>query len=90
MSLILVILVCDDVKVESEKTIALCYKLQEKFHQNLEKREEVFKLGKCVEANFVEITAANFYVFDKTFIIKIIGGFATYAIIIIQFYTSFN
>lgn len=84
----MVALVCDSVKTESEKTVLLCYQLQENFYNSWEERDEVFKLGKCVEANVAKITAANFFVFDKSAILKIIEAFATYSIIIIQFFTS--
>lgn len=79
-------MICDNLMSESKKTIFLCYKLQEKFYKNYFERDEIFKLGKCVKANIVKVTAANFFVFGKSAVFGIIGSFATYSIIITQFF----
>lgn len=70
---------------ESKKTSVLCYNLYEQSFGNFKLRKELFKLAKYLESNIVNITAANFFIFDKSVILGVLGAFATYSIIIIQF-----
>lgn len=85
MVLVLIVLTCDDLMSESKKTTTLCYNLYEQSYGNFKQRKELFKLAKYVRSNVVNITAANFFIFDKSAILGMLGSFATYAIIILQF-----
>ncbi|RZC39421.1 7tm 7 domain containing protein [Asbolus verrucosus] len=87
-SIAIVILSCDYVGSESDRSIFLCYKLQEQFPYDSRERMELFNLAKQITANATKITAANFFEVNKNTLFGIFGTTATYSIILLQFQGS--
>lgn len=79
---------CQWVKEEGQKTIKLCYKLQEDFLDSSMERKELMRLAKNVGCNAPVFSAAGFFEINKTTLFSLLSATTTYFIVVIQFSQS--
>lgn len=75
---------CDYVVAEANRTIKVCYEIQENLDYN--ERNELFNLLALVKARNPCYTAAGYIVVNRSTLFTLLSAVTTYFIIIVQFH----
>ncbi|KAG5876270.1 hypothetical protein JTB14_013007 [Gonioctena quinquepunctata] len=81
---LMIILSCEAASSAGRNIEKECFKLQERLEMNSRSREELFKLSRIARSCNPNFTAANFFVINKSTILRIINLVTTYSIVMIQ------
>lgn len=88
VQVVAIVMSCDQVTKETERTVGVCYKIQENLSLYTWEREEIFKFLTLINSRKPIYSAAGYFVISKSSLFGLLSVTTTYFIILIQFSQS--